>query len=40
VAGGYPGLVSPLSRRVDYRLALERAHLDGDIAALARFLAG
>jgi hypothetical protein len=40
VAGGYPWLVIPLSRRVDYRLALERAHLDGDIAALARFLAG
>ena len=40
VAGGYPWLVVPLSRRVDYRGALEQATGAGDAAALARFLAG
>jgi hypothetical protein len=39
-AGGYPWLVIPLSRRVDYRAALESARIDANIVPLANFLAG
>jgi hypothetical protein len=39
-AGGYPWLVIPLSRRVDYRAALESARVEANIVPLANFLAG
>jgi hypothetical protein len=39
-SGGYPWIVVPLERRVDYMDALESARIQGNIGPFAQLLAG